>query len=75
MLALVLELPPPMKSFFHANGLQESDLTLEFIQLIKDILFDWENGRLAFLTAYPPRILNHAQVGIGPYEMDTDDES
>ena len=66
-----LEIPPPMKSFFTSH-VKESDLTLEFVQLIKSILVDWENERSTFLN--PPRNLNHAQVGIGPYETDSDDE-
>jgi len=58
-----LEFPPPMVSFFNSH-VQESDLTLELIQLIKTILVDWENDRRDFAAAHhqPGMIVNHAEA-------------
>ena len=59
-----LEFPPPMVSFFNSYDVQESDLTLELIHLIKTILVDWENDRRDFAAAHhqPGMIVNHAEA-------------
>jgi len=59
-----LEFPPPMISFFNSYDVQESDLTLELIQLIKSILVDWEIDRRDFATAHHQSgmIVNHAEA-------------